>query len=158
MTMPSEKLWETFNIPLQQFIRRRVRDQHSAEDILQDVFLKIHLRIDTLHSQERIASWIYQITRNAIADYYRAQRPTAELAETLPVTDELVDDDVRPPPTIVSWVPGCSPPPIDCPGQAYALSTRLPNVFVQYQVYLESSPLARPIPIALNFELSMFAL
>ena len=94
MIIPSEQVWETFNLPLQQFIRRRVRDQHSAEDILQDVFLKIHTHIDTLRTQDRLTSWIYQITRNAIADYYRAQRPTAELAETLPVADELADDDV----------------------------------------------------------------
>ena len=42
MIIASEQLWETFSVPLQQFIRRRVRDPHSAEDILQDVFLKIH--------------------------------------------------------------------------------------------------------------------
>src|SRR5262249_39857678 len=55
-----------------------------------------HTHIDTLRTQERLTSWIYQITRNAIADYYRAQRPTAELAETIPVTDEqAVDDAVR---------------------------------------------------------------
>jgi RNA polymerase sigma-70 factor, ECF subfamily len=94
MTVASEQLWETFSVPLQQFIRRRVRDPHSAEDILQDVFLKIHTRIDTLHQQDRVASWIYQITRNAIADYYRAQRPTAELPETLAAPDDLADDDV----------------------------------------------------------------
>ena len=61
---------------------------------MQDVFLKIHTHIDTLRTPDRLTSWIYQITRNAIADYYRAQRPTAELPETLPVADELVDDDV----------------------------------------------------------------
>lgn len=94
MTIASEQLWETFSGPLHQFIQRRVRDPHSAEDILQDVFLKIHTHIDTLRTQERLASWIYQIARNAIADYYRAQRPTAELAEALAVADELVDDDV----------------------------------------------------------------
>jgi RNA polymerase sigma-70 factor (ECF subfamily) len=93
MTVASEHLWETFSGPLHQFIRRRVGDPHSAEDILQDVFLKIHTHIDTLRTQDRLASWIYQITRNAIADYYRAQRPTAELAETIPVAEELVDDD-----------------------------------------------------------------
>jgi RNA polymerase sigma-70 factor, ECF subfamily len=93
MTVASEQLWETFSGPLHQFIRRRVGDAHSAEDILQDVFLKIHTHIDTLRTQDRLASWIYQITRNAIADYYRAQRPTAELAETIPVAEELVDDD-----------------------------------------------------------------
>jgi RNA polymerase sigma-70 factor (ECF subfamily) len=94
MPVASEQLWETFSGPLHQFIRRRVADPHSAEDILQDVFLKIHVRIDTLRTDDRLASWIYQITRNAIADYYRAQRPTAELAESISATAELVDDDV----------------------------------------------------------------
>ena len=94
MTIASDQLWETFSAPLHQFIRRRVADPHSAEDILQDVFLKIHTQIGTLRAQERLTSWIYQITRNAIADYYRAQRPTAELTESLPGMDELVDDDV----------------------------------------------------------------
>ena len=93
MTIGSEQLWETFRAPLQQFIRRRVPDPHGADDILQDVFLKIHTRIDTLHQPDRLAAWIYQIARNAIADYYRAQRPTTELAETLPVSDEPTDDD-----------------------------------------------------------------
>ena len=94
MTVASEQVWETFSRPLHQFIQRRVPDPYSAEDILQDVFLKIHTHIDTLRTQDRLTSWIYQITRNAIADYYRAQRPTAELAETLPAADELVDEDV----------------------------------------------------------------
>lgn len=94
MTVASEQLWETFSGPLHRFIRRRVHDPYSAEDILQDVFLKIHTRIDSLHQQDRIASWIYQITRNAIADYYRAQRPTAELAETLAAPETPANDDV----------------------------------------------------------------
>ncbi len=94
MTIASEQLWETFSRPLHQFIQRRVPDPHSVEDILQDVFLKIHTHIDTLRAPDRLTSWIYQITRNAIVDYYRAQRPTIELAETLPVEDESVDRDV----------------------------------------------------------------
>jgi RNA polymerase sigma-70 factor, ECF subfamily len=94
MTVASEQLWEQFNAPLQQFILRRVHDPHSTEDILQDVFLKIHTRIDSLHQQERVASWIYQIARNAIIDYYRAQRPTIDVPETLVAPDELVSDDV----------------------------------------------------------------
>jgi RNA polymerase sigma-70 factor (ECF subfamily) len=94
MTIGTAQLWETFSAPIQQFILRRVPDPYSAEDILQDVFLKIHTRIDTLHQQDRVAAWIYQIARNAIADYYRGQRPTIDLSETLPVQDEQLDDDV----------------------------------------------------------------
>src|SRR5260221_10061314 len=94
MTAASEHLWEMFSVPLHQFIRRRVSDPHSAEDILQDVFLKIHTRIDTLHQQDRVAAWIYQIARNAIADYYRAQRPTIDLPETLALPDDIAEEDV----------------------------------------------------------------
>jgi len=94
MAMVSEQLWETFSVPIQQFIQRRVRDPHTAEDILQEVFLKIHTRIDTLHQQDRVAAWIYQIARNAIADYYRAQRPISDLPETLAAPDDLADMDV----------------------------------------------------------------
>jgi RNA polymerase sigma-70 factor, ECF subfamily len=94
MTVASEQLWETFSAPLHQFILRRVRDPHNAEDILQDVFLKIHTRIDSLHQQDRVTSWIYQIARNAIADYYRSQRPTTDVPETLAAPDELVSDVV----------------------------------------------------------------
>lgn len=94
MTIGSEQLWETFSAPLQQFIRRRVSDPHSAEDILQDVFLKIHTRIETLHQHERVAAWIYQIARNAIIDYYRVQRPATTLSEMLPAEDQQLDDQV----------------------------------------------------------------
>jgi len=94
MTAASEQLWEAFSVPLHRFIRQRVADPHSAEDILQDVFLKIHTRIATLHQQDRVAAWIYQIARNAIADYYRTQRPTTDLPETLALPDELAEDDV----------------------------------------------------------------
>ena len=94
MMVASEQLWETFSAPLQQFILRRVSDPHSAEDILQDVFLKIHTRIDTLHQQDRVAAWIYQIARNAIADYYRAQRPISDLSEGLVAPDAMPEEDV----------------------------------------------------------------
>ena len=89
----SEQIWETFSVPLQQFIRRRVADPHSAEDILQDVFLKIHTRITTLQQHDHAAAWIYQIARNAIADYYRAQRPTSAVPETLAMPDPLSETD-----------------------------------------------------------------
>ena len=94
MTVASEQLWEAFSAPLQRFILRRVSDPYSAEDILQDVFLKIHTRIDTLHQQDRVAAWVYQIARNTIADYYRAQRPSSNLSEALVAPDDMPEEDV----------------------------------------------------------------
>ena len=94
--MTTERVWEEFHTPLHQFIRRRVSDEDTAEDILQDVFLTIHQHLDALKDVRKLEGWIYQITRNAIIDAYRGRRPTAPLyaEEVLELPAELPDDDV----------------------------------------------------------------
>jgi RNA polymerase sigma-70 factor (ECF subfamily) len=57
-----------------------VPDDFNSEDILQEVFIKIHNKIDTLKDNEKIHSWIYQITRNTIIDFYRKQKINIELS------------------------------------------------------------------------------
>jgi RNA polymerase sigma-70 factor (ECF subfamily) len=95
MVMTTEKVWEEFHPRLKNFILKRIPDEQSAEDLLQEVFLKIHARIETLRDEEKLQSWIYQIARNAITDYYREQRTTLELPESLLLPEEpLVGDDV----------------------------------------------------------------
>jgi RNA polymerase sigma-70 factor (ECF subfamily) len=96
METTTEHVWETFHVPLQQFIRRRVSDDATAEDLLQDVFLDIHQHIDTLRDVKKLESWIYQVTRNAIIDYYRSKRATTTLdaAEALQLSEELPDEDI----------------------------------------------------------------
>jgi RNA polymerase sigma-70 factor (ECF subfamily) len=94
--MTTERVWEEFHAPLQQFIRRRVSDEATAEDILQDVFLKIHQHMNALKDVRKLEGWIYQITRNAIIDAYRSRRQetTLEAAEALDLPEELPDDDL----------------------------------------------------------------
>jgi RNA polymerase sigma-70 factor (ECF subfamily) len=94
--MTTERVWEEFHAPLQQFIRRRVSDEHTAEDILQDVFLRIHQHMDSLKDVRKLEGWIYQITRNAIIDAYRGRRheTTLDAAEALDLPEELPDDDL----------------------------------------------------------------
>jgi RNA polymerase sigma-70 factor (ECF subfamily) len=96
MHTTTEQVWETFHAPLQQFIRRRVSDDATAEDLLQDVFLDIHQHIDTLRDVKKLESWIYQLTRHAIIDYYRSKRTTTTLEEpeALQLPEELPDEDV----------------------------------------------------------------
>jgi RNA polymerase sigma-70 factor (ECF subfamily) len=96
MQTTTEQVWETFHVPLQQFIRRRISDETAAEDLLQDVFLDIHQHIDTLRDVKKLESWIYQITRNAIIDYYRSRRATTTLEEpeALQLPEELPDEDI----------------------------------------------------------------
>jgi RNA polymerase sigma-70 factor (ECF subfamily) len=96
MITTTERVWEDFHIPLKQFIKKRVPDEQSAEDILQDVFLKVHTHIDTLRDHDKLQSWIYQIARNAITDYYRLHKQTLGISDLpeLPVLPEDTLDDV----------------------------------------------------------------
>jgi RNA polymerase sigma-70 factor (ECF subfamily) len=68
----TQQLWSEFGDRLRAFITRRVGSAADAEDILQEVFLRIHRHAGSLQRRERLVSWLFQITRNAIADYYRA--------------------------------------------------------------------------------------
>jgi len=77
-------VWERFSARLRAFIRSRVEDDDSAEDILQEVFLRIHTHLVAVQDVNRLESWLYQVCRNAIIDHYRRRRAHVELAETLP--------------------------------------------------------------------------
>jgi RNA polymerase sigma-70 factor, ECF subfamily len=90
-----DHLWKEYHSALLGFIRSRVNDADMAEDILQEVFLKIHSKLDSLKNSSKLKSWIYQITRNAIIDYYRTQRPYVELPETLPSPEKDDTEEVR---------------------------------------------------------------
>ena len=56
------------------FIRRRVRNESDAEDILQDVFFRF---ADTMRmgSIGNITAWLFTVTANRITDWYRKRRP-----------------------------------------------------------------------------------
>ncbi len=58
---------------LKTFVYRKVKDKALAEDIVQDVFLKVHAKLGQLKDNEKVSGWIYQITRNTITDYYRSK-------------------------------------------------------------------------------------
>jgi RNA polymerase sigma-70 factor, ECF subfamily len=66
-------IWTKTQHQLKSFVYRRVRDKALAEDIVQDVFLKFHAKLDQLKDTEKISGWIFQITRNTITDYFRSK-------------------------------------------------------------------------------------
>ncbi|MBO0360441.1 sigma-70 family RNA polymerase sigma factor [Hymenobacter sp. BT186] len=80
----TETIWADFHRELLAFIRRRVTDPDAAQDLLQDVFVKIHLKLPTLTYADKLTSWVYQITRNRILDYQKAQRGLVELDGDIP--------------------------------------------------------------------------
>jgi RNA polymerase sigma-70 factor (ECF subfamily) len=95
MTTDIEPIWRDYHNKLHGFILGKVGDRSTAEDILQDVFLKILSRIDTLKDDTKIQSWIYRITRNAIIDYYRSKKIPSELPESLAAPETAQNETVK---------------------------------------------------------------
>ena len=78
-----ESIWNEYHNKLYRFIQGRVSDASIADDILQEVIIRVHSRINTLKDSNKIQNWLYRIARNAIIDHYRAQKQMQELPETL---------------------------------------------------------------------------
>ena len=68
---------------LYRFILRRVRDEAAADDIVQEVWLKAYAQQRGLKQPSKLRPWLYQITRNAIVDHYRALRPSEAVPDEL---------------------------------------------------------------------------
>jgi RNA polymerase sigma-70 factor (ECF subfamily) len=67
-------IWEESRVRLKNFIARKINNPADAEDVLQNVFFKIQRNIHRLENEEKLYPWIYQLTRNAIIDYYRESK------------------------------------------------------------------------------------
>lgn len=94
-----EHIWREFSANLRQFILKRTSEESITDDILQEVFVKIHSRIDSLKDIRRLNGWIYQIARHTIIDYYRSKKATAELPKEIPSLenfDNNKNDDILP--------------------------------------------------------------
>jgi RNA polymerase sigma-70 factor (ECF subfamily) len=64
-------VWHQLGADLRRFIRRRVRDEHTAEDLLQETFVRIHRGLAGQGGAGRLQAWVYRIARNVVNDYYR---------------------------------------------------------------------------------------
>lgn len=76
-----EAAWAEHRRRLLAFVRSRVPDEATAEDIVHDVLLRAWGRRSSLRDGGRVVPWLYRITRNAIADHYRGPEDPARAGE-----------------------------------------------------------------------------
>jgi RNA polymerase sigma-70 factor (ECF subfamily) len=67
-----EARWRELRARLHGFVGRRIGNPEDAEDIVQDVLVRMHRNIDALLSADRLYAWAFRSARNAIADHYRS--------------------------------------------------------------------------------------
>lgn len=68
------EIYKNESSKLLNYIRSRITPFEEAEDILQDVFLKALVNINTLQSIDNLIGWLYKVAKNKITDRYRKKR------------------------------------------------------------------------------------
>jgi RNA polymerase sigma-70 factor (ECF subfamily) len=67
----TEALWQGLRSRLVAFVQARTSSRQDAEDIVQDVFLRMHLALEQGAAIERLDAFMFRIARNALIDQYR---------------------------------------------------------------------------------------
>lgn len=91
-SIASEQIARDFRARLLRFIRGRVENAADAEDIVQDVLLRMHRSVKALSTGERLGAWLFQVARNAIIDHYRARGRAAEVVDPKLSSDATADE------------------------------------------------------------------
>ncbi|MBD3362890.1 sigma-70 family RNA polymerase sigma factor [Candidatus Dojkabacteria bacterium] len=73
-------VYKEFNSPVFNYVYFRTGLQkEKAEDITQDVFLKIWKKRKTIKKNKSLRAWIFTIARNTVIDFYRTNKKTTSL-------------------------------------------------------------------------------
>jgi RNA polymerase sigma-70 factor (ECF subfamily) len=100
MEQKTSELWHKFSDSLRRFILKKVKNEDLADDLLQETFIRIHSKIDSLRDETRVQSWIFQIARNIITDHFRKINPVSveeipEIIDDEPEQDEAMSQTIR---------------------------------------------------------------
>lgn len=76
------------------YIYFRVYDEEDAKDITEEVYIKLMKQFDHYDGEESISSWIYQIARTEIADFWREKYKAGDdFLKRLFVSQELMEEN-----------------------------------------------------------------
>ncbi len=88
-----EQLWADLHGRLRAFVGRRIRDPHAADDVAQEVLLRLHRSFGELRAEDRLVAFAYRVARNAIIDHYRASARSKEVVSDSDKLAAQIDSD-----------------------------------------------------------------
>ena len=77
--------YEKYSPALYQKLNKMVKISEIADELLQDVFLKVWLKKETIDQERSFKAWLYKIAQNTVYDYYR------KLAQDKKMQDHLMN-------------------------------------------------------------------
>jgi RNA polymerase sigma-70 factor (ECF subfamily) len=95
------ELAERYSARIRQLALRHVRNEEDADEVVQDVLLKVCRSIDSFRGDSALSSWIYRITFNTSMSRLRTTRAARQEVE-FPLVAPAGSDGVRAP-DLADW-------------------------------------------------------
>lgn len=86
------ELASTYGTRVYQLAFRYLQNREDAEEVAQDVLLKVYRKIDAFRGDSALSSWIYRITFNAAMSRLRGGRA----ARSIEVSEASLDEALQP--------------------------------------------------------------
>lgn len=78
-----EKLVRKYQAKLIAFAKRIVRDPKTAEEVVQDAFVKTYLAIDRIEAERKFSSFLYEVAKNTAISQLRKEKYELPLVEEM---------------------------------------------------------------------------
>jgi len=86
-------LYDYYYLQIFKYVMKRVKDKNTAAEITSDIFAKAMHKINKFKFQGfPFSSWLYQIARNEVTDFYRKQQASKYVSVTEDQLNYLVDN------------------------------------------------------------------
>ena len=77
-----DQIYEDYYQKVFSYINSRINNYHDSEDLCEDVFGKVFRNIESFDStKSALSTWIFNITRNTLIDFYRTRHESYELLD-----------------------------------------------------------------------------
>ncbi|HEU5289454.1 MAG TPA: sigma-70 family RNA polymerase sigma factor [Cyclobacteriaceae bacterium] len=87
-------LFERYNKRIFNFLARMTLDREVAEDLTQNVFLRMIKYKSSYKEGNKFQSWIYQVARNVFSDHYQSvKNKRADFVDVTKMGDRMADHD-----------------------------------------------------------------
>jgi RNA polymerase sigma factor (sigma-70 family) len=87
-------LFERYHKRIFNFLARMTMDRDLAEDLTQNVFLRIIKYRTSYREGNRFQSWIYQVARNVFSDHYQAHKNKfSDFVDVEKISDHMADSE-----------------------------------------------------------------
>lgn len=84
MSDEAYSFYKTYSRKILNYLSKRLPSPQDAEEIMQDVFLEAIDSLPLFRGEATVLNWLYKISRNKVADFYRKRKIKSILFSQLP--------------------------------------------------------------------------